>query len=108
MRLARLLVFGVIVTATGCHNRHVNGTTARPNQTCDRSWIATVDNTGTDRYYDLYIGDRVVGTAEPRRISRITIDPAFGTVTPLLRVGRTSRDEKGAVLRGSALRMSCE
>ena len=102
-----ILFAAIPLVATGCANPSVNGTKAVPQQPCTGTWVATVNNS-TNRYYDLYVGSRLVGTSEPRSVSRIVMDPALGQVTPQLRVAVTSREEKGPQISSQALRMSCE
>ena len=105
--MRRYFFAAIAIAVTGCANRSVNGTRAVPREPCAGTWVARVSNP-TNRYYDLYVGSRLVGTAEPRSESRIVIDPALGEVTPQLRVAVTSRDEKGPALSPQALRMACE
>jgi hypothetical protein len=98
------ILLGVAVAA--CRNPSVNGTTLRPEPTCN-SWTAVVINS-TTRVYDLYIGNRVIGTADPGTTTRTVVDPQFGRAIPSIRESPTTRDQKGARLAQSAIRMVCE
>jgi hypothetical protein len=104
----RLIGIGLIlaVVMAGCRTPSVNGTTLRPEAPCNY-WTAVVTNS-TTRVYDLYIGTRVIGTADPGTTTRTVIDPQFGPVTPSLRESPTTRDHRGARLTQSAMRMVCE
>ena len=104
MRSYALLAAVLVVAAC---NRHVNGSRYVEPATCTGNWVATVNNT-TNRYYDLYVGSRLVGTAEPRMTSRAVLDPALGRVTPTLREAAVSRSQSGPHLTSGALRMTCE
>jgi hypothetical protein len=91
-----------------CYNPHVNGTSLpADHRPCERSWVAVVNNP-TYRIYDLYVGSRLVGSAEPRATSRTTLDPNLGLVTPTLRESPTTRDQKGARIASGAVTMVCE
>ena len=103
----RRFVIVALVVLGACYNRHVNGTTLQATPPCTRSWTAVVIN-GTDRVYDLYIGNRVVGTADPRSTTRVVIDPQFGQLTPQLRQSPTTRDIRGPYIAQNAMRMVCE
>ena len=94
------------ITVAGCRPPSVNGTTLRPEAACE-TWTAVVTNS-TTRVYDLYIGTRVIGSADPGTTTRAVIDPRFGRVTPSLRESPTTRDQKGPRLAQSAMRMVCE
>ena len=104
----RLIRIGLILTVAvaGCRTPSVNGTTLRPETPC-HAWTAVVTNP-TTRVYDLYIGTRVIGSADPGTTTRTVIEPQFGRVTPSLRESPTTRDQKGARLSQSAIRMVCE
>jgi hypothetical protein len=93
--------------ASACRNPHVNGTTLAPDPPCTRNWTAVVTN-NTSRIYDLYVGNRVIGTADPRTTTRTIIDPRFGQVTPTLIQSATTRDQKGPYIASNAMRMVCE
>jgi hypothetical protein len=72
------------------------------------NWTAVVIN-NTDRIYDLYVGNRVVGTADPRSTTRTVIDRELGQVTPHLVQSPLTRDQKGPSIDYSrAIRMVCE
>jgi hypothetical protein len=104
----RLIGIGLLLAfvVAGCRSPSVNGTTLRPEPTCN-AWTAVVTNP-TTRVYDLYIGTRVIGTADPGTTTRTVIEPQLGRVTPRLRESPTTRDYKGARLSQSAIRMVCE
>ena len=104
----RWIGIGLTLTfvVSACRTPSVNGTTLRPETTCN-AWTAIVTNP-TTRIYDLYIGNRVIGTADPGTTTRTVIDPQFGRVIPSLRESPTTRDYKGARLSQSAIRMVCE
>jgi hypothetical protein len=95
-----------MLVLSSCYNRHVNGTMQPTVEDCDGTWVAVVRNM-TDRYYDLYVGTRLVGTAEPRSTSRVRLDPMLGRVTPTLRESATTRDQTGPRLSGG-VRVVCE
>lgn len=100
------LILAVVVVALGCRTPSVNGTTMRPEQNCN-NWTAVVTN-GTSRVYDLYIGNRLIGTADPQTTTRTIIDPQFGRAIPSLRESPTTRDQRGPRLAQGAMRMVCE
>ena len=100
-------MIAISIMGAGCYNRHVNGTTLPPERTCTHNWTAVVVN-NTDRIYDLYVGMRLVGTAEAHATTRTIIRPEFGMVTPTLREAPVTRDLKGPRIAQSALRMVCE
>jgi hypothetical protein len=100
-------VIAISLSGVACANKHVNGTTLPTQQTCDRNWIALVENP-TYRIYDLYVGNRLIGSADARSSARIIIDPLLGQVTPRLIEARVTRNDKGPRLLPSALRMVCE
>jgi hypothetical protein len=105
--MRQVFLAAVAVFVAGCANRYVTGTKATPPEPCNDRWVARIDNP-TDRYYDLYVGTRIVGTAEPRTSNRIVLDPTLGRVTPSLRESATTRDQTGPRISSQALRMSCE
>ena len=98
----------ISIMCAACYNRHVNGSTSLQGSSCDKTWVAVVDN-NTDRDYTLYVRDRVVGTAEPRTVARIRIDPELTGQTPTLRESPSTRGRNlGRVLGPRAYRMVCE
>lgn len=104
----RLVVIAIGLSGVACGNKHVNGSTLSPDQReCTRNWIAIVNNP-TDRIYDLYVGSRLIGSADAKSTSRTIVDPSFGRVTPTLVESRVTRDMKGPRLQNGALRMVCE
>jgi hypothetical protein len=104
----RLLITLALAAATaGCYNRHVNGTRIDPSQQCDGEWVAIVVN-NTNRIYDLYVGTRLVGSADARTTTRIRLDPALGRVTPSYRESATTREQQGPRITSSAIRTACE
>src|SRR6185503_13080216 len=87
----RLLMIAIgIAGPAACHRGSVNGDRLPANEPCTRSWTAVVDNT-TNRVYDLYVGTRLIGSADPHIISRTVIDPRLGQVTPTLVESATTR-----------------
>jgi hypothetical protein len=102
-----LVVLVLVATVAGCSNRHVNGTRLDPAQQCAGEWVAIVVN-NTNRIYDLYVGTRLVGSADPRTTTRIRLDPALGKVTPSYRESATTREQQGPRITSSAIRMACE
>ncbi len=104
MRSLTLAIAGAILA--GCARPHVTGSRATE-QPCNGDWIATVVN-NTDRIYDLYVGTRLVGSADQRSTTRIRIDPALGTVRPSYRESATTRDHTGPRITNNAIRMTCE
>lgn len=103
----RWAAIAISIICAACSNPHVNGTTVAPDEPCEGRWTAIVTNT-TARVYDLYIGTRLVGTADANSTTRTVIDPQFGKVTPSLRESATTRDQTGPRLRPGAVRMVCE
>ena len=98
----------VAIVAGGCFNPHVNGTThSADRRICERTWVAVVNNP-TDRIYDLYVGSRLIGSADAKSTSRTVVDPAFGQVTPTLREAAITRTQKGRRIQDGALTMVCE
>jgi hypothetical protein len=91
-----------------CYNRHVNGSTSQQARICDKTVVAVIDN-NTDRDYTLYVRDRIVGTAEPRTMARIPIDPELAGQTPTLRESPSTRGRNlGRTLGPRAYRLICE
>ena len=112
MRVRRSYVrrsaISISIICAACFNPHVNGTTLPPDQqACTRNWTAVVTNS-TNRIYDLYIGNRLVGTANPHSTTRTIIDPEFGQVTPRLVQSPLTRDQPGPTINYRDMRMVCE
>jgi hypothetical protein len=103
----RWLMIAISIASTACHKSHVNGSTLPREQPCLGNWTAVVTN-NTDRVYDLYVGTRLVGSADAHATTRAIIDPALGQVTPILRESATTRDIKGPRIASNAVRMVCE
>ena len=103
----RIVAIAICIMCAGCYSSHVNGTTVAPEQVCNRSWTAIVVN-NTSRIYDLYVGTRIVGTADPNTTTRTVLDPKLGLVTPFLREAPATRMLKGPRIAMGALRMVCE
>jgi hypothetical protein len=95
-----------IVAATACHRSHVRGSTLPPERECTNRYVV-VNNT-TNRIYDIYVSGRLVGTADPNRLTQLTIDPGITGTTATLREAYATRNQRGLRLSPGATRVVCE
>lgn len=104
----RTPAFAILALAvvTGCHRSHVRGSTLPPERECTNRYV--VVNNNTNRIYDIYISGRLVGTADPNRLTQLTIDPAVTGTTATLREAYVTRNQRGLRLNPGAARVVCE
>lgn len=95
-----------MLAASGCYNRHVNGTRLPASRECIGDVIASVDNP-TPRMYDMVVGGKYVGTVNPGERFSIRLEPRYANGPVSLREAPGIGEKRGTRLSSRAVRLLC-